>query len=227
VTQVSVGEPFRSHVYLIAGEEGPVAFDSGLKGTGAEILAAADAPLERVILSHAHVDHRGGAAELGAPVYCHPDEVADAEGDAGRRYTDYSLIENEQVRELLPQLHDAWDGGPVEITGTIGDGEEIAGFQAIHIPGHAPGQIALFRQSDRLLLAADLVFTMDPETGRPASARVPHPFSNWDTEVARESVSRLAPLGANEVWLGHAEPLTGEDVAGQLEGAALRPGATS
>lgn len=220
VKQVSVGEPFRSHVYLIDGPDGPIAFDAGLKGTGPEILAAAGGRLDRVILSHAHVDHRGGARELGAPVYCHPDEVADAEGDAGRRYTDFSLIENEQVRELLPRLHAAWDGSAVEIAGTIAGGELVAGFRVIHIPGHAPGQIALFRERDRLLLAADAIYTLDAETGQSASARVPHPFSNWDTELARESIRRLIPLQAASVWAGHSEPVSDGDVAEQLQRAA-------
>lgn len=66
-------------------------------------FSAAGGSLHRVILSHAHVDHRGAANELDAPVYCHADEVADAEGDAGRRYTDYDLIKNEVVREALPR----------------------------------------------------------------------------------------------------------------------------
>jgi hydroxyacylglutathione hydrolase len=219
--QVSVGAPLRSHVYLIDGPDGPIAFDAAIKGTGSAILAAAGGRLERVILSHSHIDHRGGAGELGAPIYCHADEVADAEGDAGRRYTDFSRIENELVREALPQLPAAWDGGPVEITGTISSGEQVAGFRVIHIPGHAPGLIALFRESDRLLLAADAIYTLDTErAGAPASARVPHPFSNWDTEMARESIRRLIPLGASSVWTGHAEAVTGEDIAGQLARAA-------
>lgn len=90
---------------------------------------------------------------------------------------DFGLIENERVRELVVRLHAAWDGGPVKITGTISDGEQIAGFRVIHIPGHAPGQIALFRDSDRMLIAADAIYTLDAETGQSASARVPHPFS--------------------------------------------------
>ncbi|HSZ68914.1 MAG TPA: MBL fold metallo-hydrolase [Solirubrobacteraceae bacterium] len=220
VRQVSVGAPFRSHVYLIDGPDGLIAFDAAIKDTGPAILAAAGGRLERLILSHSHVDHRGAAGELGAPIYCHPDEVADAEGDAGRSYTDFSRIANERVRKVLPQLLAAWDGGPVKITGTITDGEQIAGFRVIHSPGHAPGQIALFRESDRLLIAADAIYTLDAETGRPASARVPHPFSNWDTEMARESIRRLIPLQATSVWAGHAEAMAGEDIAAQLERAA-------
>lgn len=220
VRQVSVGAPFRSHVYLIDGPEGPIAFDSGIKGSGEAILAAGGGRLDRVILSHSHVDHRGGAGELGAPIYCHADEVADAEGEGGRSYTDFSLIENEQVRELVPRLHAAWDGGPVAISGTVIDGEQIAGFRVVHIPGHAPGLIALFRESDRLLIAADAVYTLDAETGKPASARVPHPFSNWDTELARDSIRQLVPLAPTSVWTGHAEAVTGEDVPEQLARAA-------
>ncbi|HEX2071022.1 MAG TPA: MBL fold metallo-hydrolase [Thermoleophilaceae bacterium] len=220
VSRVSVGEPFESHVYLISGADGPIAFDAGVRGTGPAILAAAGGRLERVILSHSHVDHRGAANELGAPVYCHPDEVADAEGDAGRSYTDYGRIESKLVREALPRLHAAWDGGPVEIAGTVAEGESVAGFRVIDIPGHAPGQIALFRDEDRLALAADVVFTFDVATGRPARARVPHPFSNWDTEIARKSIRRLIALGPAEVWTAHSEPVTGADVAEQLERAA-------
>lgn len=222
VRQVSVGAPISSHVYLIDDPNGdcPIAFDAGVKGSGPAILAAAGGQVERVILSHSHIDHRGAAGELGAPIYCHPDEVADAEGDAGRRYTDYSLFENERVREIVLQLHEAWDGGPVKIAGTITDGEQVAGFRVVHIPGHAPGQIALFREADRLLIAADAIYTLDAETGQPASARVPHPFSNWDTELARESIRRLIGLDATSVWTGHFEAVRGEDIAEQLARAA-------
>ena len=88
--------------------------------------------------------------------------------------TDFSLIENAQVREVLPRLLSA-DGRPLQVAGTISDGEQVAGFRAIHLPGHAPGQIALFRSSDRLLLAADVIYTLDAETGQPASACVSTP----------------------------------------------------
>jgi glyoxylase-like metal-dependent hydrolase (beta-lactamase superfamily II) len=220
VKQVPVGAPTVSHVYLIDGSEGPIAFDAGIKGAGPKILSAAGGRLDRVILSHSHPDHRGAANELGAPVYCHPDEVADAEGGGGERYADFERVEDERVREFLLRLSTAWDGGPVKIAGTIAEDERLAGFRVVHTPGHAPGQIALFRESDRLLLAADAVFTVDTETGAPIGPRVPKPFSNWDTEKARDSIRRLIPLRATAVWLGHGEAITGEDIAEQLERAA-------
>jgi hydroxyacylglutathione hydrolase len=71
-----------------------------------------------------------------------------------------------------------------------------------------------------LLIAADAIYTLDVENGQHGSARVPHRFSNWDTEKARESICRLIPLDATSVWTGHAQPVTGDDIAEQLERAA-------
>ena len=42
-----------------------------------------------------------------------------------------------QVHKLMHRY--AWDGGPVQISGTVSEGDEIAGFRVIHLPGHAPG----------------------------------------------------------------------------------------
>ena len=219
VKQVTVGEQALSQVYLLDHPDGPVAFDAGVRGTGEAVLAAAEAPLSRVVLSHSHIDHRGGANELGAPVFCHPEEVADVEGDAGASYTRFELIRNPVVREAMPKLLASWDGGPVPVSGTVLAGDDVAGFEVLHLPGHAPGQIALFRHSDRLLLAADSIYTIDMEAGRPGSPRVPHPATSWDTERARTSIRRLIALDPASVFTGHAGHFD-SDVAQQLEAAA-------
>jgi hydroxyacylglutathione hydrolase len=222
VRQVAVGAPISSYVYLLDSPDGVVAFDGGVQGTGPEILAAAGGEVVKVVLSHGHVDHRGGAGELSAPVLCHPDEVADVEGDAGRHYIDFSLVANEAIRAALPRLNDAWDGGPVPVAGTVEEGDEVAGFRVLHVPGHAPGQIALFRASDGLLIAADTIYTIDVETAQGVPARVPHPAVNWDTDAARASIARLATLPATSAWAGHGEHVSG-DVPAQLERAARTP----
>lgn len=163
--------------------------------------------------------HRGGANELGVPVFCHPDEVADLEGDAGGSYTHLEKIRNPVIRDIMPQLLAAWDGGPVEVAGTVEQDDDVAGFRVLHVPGHAPGQVALFREEDGLLLAADTLYTVDLETGQPGTPRVPHPATNWDTETARASIRTLIDLNASTVWTGHMGHID-TDVGAELEAAA-------
>jgi hydroxyacylglutathione hydrolase len=92
----------------------------------------------------------------------------------------------------------------------------------IELPGHAPGLIGLFRESDRLALVSDVVYTIDPLTGRKGGPRIPHPAFDADTEMARASIRRLAELDPSIVWAGHAGPVSG-DVVGQLRQAAAAP----
>jgi hydroxyacylglutathione hydrolase len=171
------------------------------------------------VLGHGHADHRGAAPGLGAPVFCHPDEVADAESDGGAHYFDFSKLQRAFARFMMPRLLPRWDGGPVKTEGTVKEGEEIAGFKVVHFPGHAPGLIGLWRESDRLALVSDTVYTLDPETGRHGAPRVPHAAFNKDTEQARASIRKLAAMEPAAVWPGHAHPVVG-DVRQQLERAA-------
>jgi glyoxylase-like metal-dependent hydrolase (beta-lactamase superfamily II)/predicted ester cyclase len=208
------GIPIRTmNVYLLADEGGVTAFDAGVRGMADAILGAA-APLgglKRVVLSHAHPDHRGAAPRLGVPVLCHAGARAEAEGDGGRSYFDFSKLAI-PARWTLPLAIDLWDGGPVEIADTVG--EEVAGFRVVEIPGHAPGQIALVR--DGLALTADAFYVVDVGTGRPQPPGLPETAFNQDEAAARESVRKLAALDLREAWPGHGEPLRG-DVRAQLE----------
>ncbi len=209
------------NVYFVRDGEGVLMFDAGIRAM-TNALAAAGAQLggiTRIVLGHSHVDHRGAAPGLrGIPVYVHPDEVADAEGDAGVHYADFSQI-RAPARWLYPTLFKSWDGGPVKVAGTLSEGDEVAGFRVIHLPGHAPGLIGLWRESDRLALVTDAFYTADPERFTPGPPRVAHPAFNLDTEQARQSMRKLAALEPAAAWPGHAEPLTG-DVRAQLEHAA-------
>ncbi len=119
----------------------------------------------------------------------------------------------------FPQLLAHWDGGPLTVAGTVEEGDDVSGFRVVHVPGHAPGMIALVRERDGLALTTDCFYTMDPQTSIPGAARVPHPAFNRDTEQARESVRKLAGIPLQAAWPGHAGPVTG-DVRGQLLRAA-------
>lgn len=216
------GQPGRCNVYLIEDEDGVTMFDAGAR-TMVRALASAGAKLggiRRIVLGHGHTDHRGAAPGIGAPVFCHAEEVQDAEGSGGFRYWPAGLaglpIPLRQAHRLMHRY--AWDAGPVKIAGTLAEGDEVAGFRVIDIPGHAPGQIALWRESDRLALSSDCFYTLDM-WGRDCAPQLPAELYNFDTEQARASIRKLAALEPAAAWPGHAKPVTG-DVRSQLERAA-------
>jgi hydroxyacylglutathione hydrolase len=219
------GQPGRCNVYLIenGGEQGGVTlFDAGAR-TMTRAVASAGAKLggiTRVVLGHGHTDHRGVAPALGVPVLCHPEEVQDAEGSGGWRYWPADLEGIPQgAKQIQKALHRyAWDGGPVKIEGTVSEGDDVSGFRVVDLPGHAPGLIGLWRESDRLALVSDCFYTLDM-WGRNCAASVPADTYNYDTEEARASIRKLAEMEPAAAWAGHAKPVTG-DVRGQLLKAA-------
>jgi glyoxylase-like metal-dependent hydrolase (beta-lactamase superfamily II)/predicted ester cyclase len=216
------GFPLRTmNVYLVQEPDGVTVFDAGIDGMAPAIVAAAArmGGIKRVVLSHADADHRGAAPALNAPVYCHQADRAAAQSDASlRSYFDLAKL-RPYARPFYAKMLPAWDGGRVTIAGTVAEGDEVAGFRVVELPGHAPGLIGLFRESDRLALVSDTVYTLDVQTGRKGGPRIPHAAFDESTERAGASIRKLAELEPAVVWPGHADPVTG-DVAGQLNDAA-------
>lgn len=221
------GPPKRTmNVFLLREDGGFTAFDAGIHGMAEPIREAArqlGAELKRCVLGHAHQDHRGAAPELGVPVLCHPGELEQAAADSDwlSATYDFSKLENPVVRTLFPRVLKLWDGGPVKIADTVEEGDEVAGFRVVATPGHSPGQISLWRESDRLALASDTLYTVDPDSllAPYGPARIPHPTFTPDRDAARDSILKLAALEPATVYAGHAEPVVG-DCARQLEHAA-------
>jgi glyoxylase-like metal-dependent hydrolase (beta-lactamase superfamily II) len=222
------------NVFLIEDDGGVTMYDAATKGMVKPIRKAADdlGGLKRIVLGHAHHDHRGSAPGLGVPVYCHADEVAAAESDGGYETFDIDEIPWWFSRAVYPTLlKRIWDGGPVKIAGTVAEGDGVAGFKVVHFPGHARGLIGLWRESDRLALVSDTIYQVNsirlkplPEDERPM---VPHPVWAHDYEQSIASVRKLAALGATTVWPGHEDALEGtvEEVRAKLERAADRAAA--
>lgn len=216
------GVPRSMNVYLVRdpADGRIVVFDAGIRAMTAAVARAGAAlgGIKQVVLGHGHQDHRGAAPGLRVPVLCHPDDVAIAQGDGGFSGFDFSLLKP-PARWLYPHLLKTWDGGPVEIAGTVQEGDAVAGFEVVHCPGHADGLIALWRSSDRLALSSDVFYTANPETGQHGAPRVPLRAFNLDHEQARASIRKLAALRPAAAWPGHAEGISG-DVESQLLRAA-------
>ncbi len=220
------GFPMRTmNVFMLSDEGGVTVFDAGISAMTAAVAAAGArlGGIRRVVLGHADADHRGAAAGLRhTPIVCHPTDRPAAESRGPfRSYWDLSKLAP-HARVAYPRLLAAWDGGALEISGTVEEGEEVAGFRVVHLPGHAPGMIGLFREADGLALCSDCIYTLDPQTGIKGAPRVPHPAFDLDVEQARDSIRKLAALEPAVVWAGHADPVTGE-VRSVLEAAAAAP----
>ena len=209
-------------VFLVRDGGGVLAFDAGVASMTAQIDAAARTlgGLTRVVLGHGHADHRGAAAGLGAPVVCHPAAVAEAEGPPIPPYFRLRRLAPPVAlfyRAVLPR----WGKKAPRITATVTAGEEVGdGFTAVLLDGHAPGQIALWRERDGLALTTDVFYTVEAQTGRNCAPRLPHPAFNQDEERARDAIRHLADMDPAQAWPGHAEPVT-RNVRAQLRAAAI------
>ena len=213
------------NVYLVSDDEagGVVVFDSGEKGMAAAIVAAARelGGISRVVLGHGDTDHRGAAPALRAysDVFCHPDAVEQAEGSGGRDYWKQEQLPLD-VRLIHGFMHRyVWDGGPVHIDGTVREGEVVAGFEVIELPGHAPGLIGLWRERDRVALVSDCIYCTDMH-GRPKPPAPPLDAYNLDGAEARRSIAKLAALEPRIVCPGHLGPVDGPEVVDLLTAAA-------
>ena len=216
------------NVYLLAEDDGSVTvFDGGTASMTEGVRKAAQeiGPIKRIVLGHGHTDHRGIAPELGVPVICHVDERADVEGDGGMHYFDLDRIPFRFPRMIYPTLLNHWDGGPVKVAETLEEGDEIAGFVVKHFPGHAPGLIGLWRESDRLAIVSDTTYFVDSMKFAPVDwPNVPNRVFNQDHDTAIASLRKLAELEPRTVAAGHSEPMSGEPATLRmlLEQAAIR-----
>ena len=206
------------NVFLIREGDGVAVFDAGHRPMGRVLREAAAAlgGATRVVLGNAHADHRGGAKAIGAPVHCHADERADVEGDGGAHYFDYGKLPL-FARPLTPRLMAAWDGGPLEVAATVAEGDRVGDFEVVHLPGHGPGCIGLWRERDRLALSNDCFALFDPALPRPGQAAHPAPRLQLVDRALPRVGAKLAALEPATCWPGHFGPLNG-DVARELRG---------
>jgi len=153
-------------------------------------------------LTHAHPDHQGASAEicqkLGIPYWVGEADVPAAEdGDMVSRQPDHPMA----------RLSARAFGGPGhKVDRVLREGDEVAGFQVLDVPGHSAGHIAFWRASDRTLILGDVLNNMNVITGMPGLHQPPD-FFTPDPRRNRESARRLAELEPALVCFGHGAPL--------------------
>jgi len=148
------GTGYDCNMFVVTGTH-PLLVDAG---TGMHLRKVLDRiekldlgkPIEKIVLTHRHFDHVGGAAELAArfkaEVLIHEDDAQSVEeGDSE------STAANAFGCKLKPlHLTRLKDGD------TISTGEHE--LTVIHTPGHTTGSICLYEKRKRFLIAGDTVF---------------------------------------------------------------------
>lgn len=167
-----------SSLYLFAGADASLLFDTGVDGTAqrdlAPYLAAHDLDPGRVrwaVISHADVDHFGGLASVrelapGAAIVAHRLDaplIADYgvyEDERGRGFrTPWDLDEHP---DTLAWTREVTREGPLDLTITGGERVRLSDdweVELVHAPGHSRGHLAVWDPRSRSLVVSDAVLS--------------------------------------------------------------------
>ncbi len=209
------------NAFLVGAQDGWVLVDTGVPGTASWIRRAArarfgDRPPTAIVLTHGHFDHAGNAQALAndwnVPIYAHTDELPFLTGRSDYPPQDPTMGGAIAFLSRFFPTSGYDFGARVRPLPADGSVPGLSGWRWLHTPGHAPGHVSLFRESDRTLIAGDAVATMDLDswvaqvTHARRVSRSPVPFVP-DWTAASESVRQVAALRPAVLAAGHGRTI--------------------
>jgi glyoxylase-like metal-dependent hydrolase (beta-lactamase superfamily II) len=221
VRRVTFALPFgldHVHCYLLRSAAGGwILVDTGL-GTPAPaerwlpVLAGLDGPVERIVVTHMHPDHVGGARDAaevtGAPVLQGREDYEQCVRAWGTRdperfvayWAEHGMPANlvEGIAQESDRLRSAvhWVEGPELLEA----GDEVDGWRVEVLRGHADGHIVLLR--DDVMIAGDVILTgITPAIGLYPNSR-PDPLGDYF-----ETLDRIEELAPRIAYAGHKDPV--------------------
>jgi glyoxylase-like metal-dependent hydrolase (beta-lactamase superfamily II) len=187
---------------------GDVVVDAGYPGSGKKLVKALGGhTVSAHTLTHAHPDHVGGSRAvvdtLKIPMWA-------PAGDAAAVERGMTVGPEGRLKGLVER------GGrfkSVPVARKLVEGDEVAGFTVLDTPGHSPGHVSFWRESDRVLVCGDVWFNMNVLTTKPG-LRAPLKLPTVDPALNARSQQRLVDLKPDVVCFGHGPVMT--DAASKL-----------
>lgn len=180
-----------------------------------------------IVLTHGHFDHVGSLKELAelwdVPVYAHALELPFLTGRS-----DYPAPDPTVGGGLMALSSPLFPrkgidlGARVQALPEDGTVPGMAGWRWIHTPGHAPGHVSLWRESDRALIVGDAFTTVKQESLFAVATQWqeihgPPSYFTIDWPSARRSVEELAALRPEIGATGHGVPMRGPELRAGLD----------
>ncbi|MBG1231017.1 MBL fold metallo-hydrolase [Aestuariivirga litoralis] len=186
--------PFQQNASIVFDDEtkqGAVVDPGGDLDRIEDAIKQSGAKIEKILLTHGHIDHAGGAADLAAklkvPVI-------------GPHEADKPVLDNIPNRAAQFGMADAKSVTPDQWLNE-GDVVKVGGlsFSVLHAPGHSPGSVVLFNAENKFALMGDVLF-------EGSVGRTDLPGGSHETLI-NAIKTKILPLGDDVQFLpGHGNP---------------------
>lgn len=187
------------NIWLVPGRDAALLFDTGmgLRPLKEEVERLTEKPVI-CVASHAHFDHFGGHHEFSDRRCHHLDaEIMAAptpENTLSDGYVEEKYFSGYPNEDFSLESY-CVKAAPATSTLQAGDVIDLGdrSFEVLHLPGHAPGAIALWEEKSGLLFSGDIVY----------DGQLLDELYHSNKEDYRESLARLKEWPADVVHPGH------------------------